>query len=316
MRHLRLWIALALLFAAVAVPAIIFFARPPVLVVTDVPFVALYGTKRLKRQQLVTSLTMFRQVKPVLIADGASPDILIFAITEASSHPLCVLFPRSQAQAAQRYHEQFPEILTVLFSGVASLSGLPSPDGILCVYSTDRETDLYRAGIFAGVLATGVGTGNSELGKVDEEAAQKLDTSRTYAFWQDRYVQSAGRDLFLRGVKEEDPESDVVFASYAAQMPDVNKTSCAIITSAGAEYFADNPKMPIILFSWMDPAFAAREVIIIFDDSHWAMVVPAVQMAIGGQESGKIPSNPLILPERISEKNIVQILKKIANKMP
>jgi hypothetical protein len=311
MRHLRLWITLALLFAAFAVPAIVFLARPPVLVVTDVPFVALYGAKRLQQQRLAASVAMYRRVKPVLVADGASPDILIFAITEAASKPFCVLFPRSQAQAVRRYHEQFPEIPAVLFGGMAPVSELPSPDGILCVYSTDRETDLYRAGVLAGILATG-----GRPGSADEDAAQQTNAPGTYAFWQDRYVQSAERDLLIRGIEEEDPGSQVIFVNYAAQMPDADRISCAILGSSGAEYFANNPKTPIILFSWMDPIFAAMEVAVFFDDSAWAMVVPAARMAVGGQASGKIPSSPLIPKEKISDKTIFQTLKKSAKKVP
>jgi hypothetical protein len=312
MRRIKLWITLAVLFVAFAVPAIIFFARPPVLVVTDVPFVTLYGAKRLQQQRIDASVAMYRQVKPVMVADGASPDILIFAIAEAASRPFCVLFPRSQAQAARRYHEQFPEIPAVLFGGVATVSDLPSPDGILCVYSTDRETDLYRAGLLAGILVTGGRLGSTD----DEDAAQQTNVPGTYAFWQDRYVQSVERDLLIRGIEEENPGSAVIFANYADQMPDADRISCAILSSVGAEYFSNNPKIPIILFSWMNPLFAAMEVLVVFDDSPWAMVVPATQMAIGGQASGKIPSSPLIPKEKIPDKTIFQILKKSAKKVP
>jgi hypothetical protein len=227
-----------------------------------------------------------------------------------------VLFPRGQAQAASRYHEQFPEIPAVLIGGVAPVSELPPPDGVFCVYSTDRETDLYRAGVLAGLI----GSGSAEPGPADGEAAQvsapNSGNQRVYAFWQDRYVQTAERAFFSRGVEEEDPGAVVIFASYAAQMPDVGRISCAVLTGAGASYFENNPRMPIILFSWMDPVFTIREVAVIFDDSPWAMAVPAAKMAYSGQASGKIPSNPLILPGKISDNNLFQILKKSAKKEP
>jgi hypothetical protein len=308
MKRIWLFIALGLLLAAFAVPALVFYARSPLLIVTDMPFVALYGAKRMGQQQHAVSIALFRQVKTILIADGASSDILIFAITESATRPFCVLFPHSQAEAAWRYHEQFPEIPAVLIGGVVPASELPSPDGVFCVYSTDRETDLYRAGIFAGILAAN--------GEAVKPPVQEANTARVYAFWQDRYVQEAERALFFRGIEEEDPGAVVVIVSYEAQMPEAERISCAILTGAGAGYFEDNPRMPIILFSWMDPVFTAREVAVIFDDSPWAMAVPAVQMAAGGQGSGKIPSNPLILQEKISDKNIIKTLKKSAKKVP
>jgi hypothetical protein len=315
MRRIKLLITLTLLLAVFPVPALVFFNRAPVLVVTDVPFVALYGEKRLRQQQIAVSITLFRLVKPVLVADGASPDILVFSITEAASRPFCVLFPRGQAQAASRYHVQFPEIPVALIGGVAPVSELPSPEDFFCVYSTDRETDLYREGLLAGLLGSG-GTRPGPAEKPDQLSDQKPDTQGVYAFWQDRYVQAAERAFFSRWVEEEDTGAAVIFATYASQIPDAGKIACAVLTGAGAAYFDNNPTMPVILFSWMDPAFTASEVAVIFDDSPWAMAVPAARMALSGQVSGKIPSNPLILREKISDNNLFQILKKSAKKVP
>jgi hypothetical protein len=120
-----------------------------VLVVTEAPFAALYGADHLRRERVSASRALFRRVKPVRVADGASPDIVIFAITEASPRPMCVLFARTQAGTALLFHEQFPEIPVVVISGLTAVPELPAPDGLLCVYGTDRETDLYRAGLFA-----------------------------------------------------------------------------------------------------------------------------------------------------------------------
>lgn len=317
MKHIRLLVVLALVFVVLAVPLMLFFIRPPVLVVTDVNFVALYGAERLKRQQYATSITLFRRVKPVMVVDGAGPDILLFAIAEAAVQPFCVLFPRTQSQAAERYHEMFPQIPAVVISGHASASALPSPDGILCVYGTDRRTDLYRAGYFAGILGTEA-LKSAETAKSDNEAApaQSSETRRTYALWQDRYVQAEGREFFLKGVRELDPESNVVFVSSAGQMPGTKALSCVVLTGAGAEYLEHNPPIPLILFSWLDPSFTSKEVTVIFDDSPWALIVPAVQMAVQGQAKGIIPSEPLILSKRVPGDSISRILKNSAKKMP
>lgn len=315
MRHIRLFVVLTLVFAALAVPPVLFFIRPPVLVVTDVNFVFLYGAERLRRQQFAVSITLYRQVKPVMIADGAGSDILLLAITKASARPLCVLFPRTQSQAAERFHEAFPQIPAVVISGMAPASALPSPDGILCVYGTDRQTDLYRAGLFAGILGTAE-TESADNAKSDSEAAtaQGSGTRRTYALWQDRSVRAEGRDIFLTGVKEGDPESNVVFVNSAGQMPDPTTLSCVVLTGAGAGYFENNPKMPLILFSWLDPDLTAKEVIVIFDDSPWGLIIPAVQMAVQGQGEGVIPSEPLVLSKRVAGDSISRILKNSAKK--
>jgi hypothetical protein len=66
----------------------------------------------------------------------------------------------------------------------------------------------------------------------------------------------------------------------------------------------------------MDPALTAREVVVQFDDSVWALVVPAVRMVAKGEVEGKIPSKPLIFPRKITDKNILRQLEKSAKKTP
>jgi hypothetical protein len=328
MRRLKLLIILTLIITALAVPLSLFFVRAPVLVVTDASFAVLYGAPHLRRQQVSASFSLFRRVKPIMIADGASHDIVILAITKAAKQPWCVLFPRSQSLAAMRFHEQFPEIPIALLGGLIPASSLPSPDGFLCVYGTDRETDLYRAGIFAEILGNvplkpadpvekpGRKTEKQEekpekAAEVPQEPAQK-----TYVLWQDRFVREKERDFFSRGAREGNPESTVIFANSVNEIPDMNKISCAVLTGAGAEYLEKSPRTPVILFSWMDPAFAAQEIVALFDDSVWALAVPAARMAVAREAEGKIPSKTLIFSEKIGDNAIVRALKESAKKTP
>jgi len=318
----RIWLLVVCGFigAAVAIPLAVFFLRSPVLVVTDATFAILYGEDNLRRQRFSASVTLFRQVKPVMIADGVSPDMVIFALREASSHPMCVLFARSHAMAALRYHEQFPEIPVVVLRGLVSVPELPSPDGFLCVYGTDRDVDMYRAGLCAGIL----GSARRNLAQQAEEpaknqpetAAPRTDTPQTYVLWQDRSMQGTGREHFTRGVQEEDPESRVIFINLIIQMPDIKGVACLTLTGAGAEYLDRNPPIPLILFSWLDPALTAREVIVQFDDSPWALTVPAARMAAQGLPEGKIPSKPLISSKKTANNNLFKALKESAKKMP
>jgi hypothetical protein len=285
---------------ALAIGVLVFNRRPPVLVVTDAPFIELYGKDRLRRQRIASSFALLRRVKPVITADGASSDIIAVAVSEAAKRPYCVLFPSYLAPAAERYHLEFPEIRAVILCGFSLTSSLPQPDGVLCVYRTDLETDMYRAGLFAGMLG---------LKKSSAEA------KKTCFLWQDRYIQAQDREVFSRGLKESDPEAVARFANYASDIPGSDSISCAVLTRAGADFLDRNPKIPLILFSWLDPYMLPAETAAVFDDSTWALVVPATRMAANSQAEGKIPSK-LVFSGETADNGIDRILKRLAKKMP
>ncbi|MDR2718442.1 MAG: hypothetical protein LBB89_10345 [Treponema sp.] len=317
MKRIRLLVVIALILAVLAAPVVIFCIRPPVLIVTDTSFAVLYGKSHLRRQQRDASFALFRRVKPVMVADSAGSDVVDIAIRAAARQPFCVLFAGNRAEIAVRFHEQFPETPVVLFSGLVKTPEIPSPDGFLCVYDVDRPVDLYRAGLCAGILGVVPPKPVKEVEKQDESAAPPpAFTPKTYVLWQDPYVQSAERELFSRGLREQDPESVIIFVNSLAEMPDMKAISCTVLTGAGAEYLGKNPRMPLILFSWLNPDFTAREVVVLFDDSAWALAVPAVRMAVQRQAGGAIPSKPLIFSAKIADNNIFRMLQKSAKKMP
>ena len=299
MKRIRLLVVLGAVGVVLAAPCAVFYARAPALVVTEDAFVALYGEARLKKERNSAAFALFRQVKPVMVADGVSPDMVMYAIAKPLRRPVCVLFPRSQAMAALRFHEQYPEIPAVVLSGLVTTPELPPPDGFLCVYGTDREVDMYRAGLFAGILG-----------------AARREQAQTYVFWQDSFMPPAGRELFSRGVQEQDPESNAIFINLATQLPDSKGIACVTLTGAGAEYLERNVPVPQILFGWLDPAMLPREVAVQFDDSVWALAVPAARLAAQRQAEGKIPSKPLIFSRKIADNSIFRTLKKSAKKMP
>jgi hypothetical protein len=301
LKYIKPLLASAAICIALAVTALVYYSRSPALIVTDAPFIELYGKKRLRRQQAASSLALFRRVKPVITADGASPDIIVAAVSGAARHPYCVLFPGYLVSAAEQFHLQFPETPAAILCGFSPPSGLPQPDGVLCVYRTDLNTDLYRAGLFAGLLGL---KGNSS------ENAQ-----RTCFLLQDRYVQGPERESFSRGLKESDPGAAARFANSAAEIPG-SGVSCAVLTRSGAEYLDKNAKIPLILFTWLDPSMLPAEIAAVFDDSTWAVCVPAVRMAAGGQAEGKIPSKPLLFSGEFADNGIDRILRQLAKKMP
>ena len=300
LKYLKLLAVPAAIVIALGVTALVFKSRPPVLVVTDAPFIDLYGKDRLWRKLIASSFTLFRLVKPVVTVDGASPDIIAAAVSEAAPKPYCVLFPVYLSQAAELYHTQFPEIKAVILGGF-NLSGLPQPDGVLCVYRTDIEADLYRAGLFAGLIGL---------------KKSSPDAPRICFLWQDRYIQAAEREVFSRGLRESDPDAVARFANSASDMPGPESISCAVLTRSGGEYLERSPKAPLILFSWLDPSMLPAETAAVFDDSTWALLVPATRMAADSQAEGKIPSKPFIFSGETSDKGIDRILKQLAKKMP
>ena len=301
MKRIILIVALAVILIASAVPLIVFFSRAPVLIVTDAGFVSIYGQQRLQEQQRSASFSLFRQVKPVMIADGAGPDIVLVALAESASRPYCVIFPRRYSRAAEQYHEENPQVPIALIAGLVQSSSLPDPNGILCVYRSDRETDLFRAGLLAGIFA------GQELLHTAEKAV---------ALWQDRGVSEEMRELFSLGVREQNPETEVIFANTLGAMPTEDNLAVAVLTGAGSDYLDRRPRVPVVLFSWLNPELVPRQVFALFDDSTWGLAVPAVQMAINGVSEGIIPSKPLIISEHIADNGIFRRLRNAAKKTP
>ena len=300
-KHKKPAVALAVILIALATGALVFNSRSPVLVVTDAAFMGLYGKDRIQRQSIASSFALFRRVKPVITADGASPDILVTAVSETSRHPYCVLFPGYLAPSAERYHMEFPEVHTALFSGVSPSSDLPQSDGVLCVYRTDLETDLYRAGLFAGLIGL---------------KRNPSDAQRISFLCQDRNIQAGEREFFSRGLSESDPGAVARFVNAASDIPGPEGISCVVLTSSGAEYLDRNAKIPLILFTWLDTSMLPAEIIAVFDDSAWAVAVPAVRMAVKSQAEGIIPSKPLVFSGESADNGIGRILRRLAKKTP
>jgi hypothetical protein len=290
--------ALALIIGIVlvlAAPALVFFIRSPVLIVIDIPFSSLYGgTRRVLLRQVFASLALFRQVKPVMIAEGAGPDVLVFAVEEAASRslsrrPYCVLFPYRYSEAALRYREQFPGIPAVLLEGRAGQrSGIAAGSGLF-VFKTDQESDMYRAGLCAAILSGGTG--------------------KTVVF-QDYSIEETGRRAFADGLREGGNGTAPLFLGGFYELSDFSGISCVVLAGSGAEYFEQNLTHPVIFYTWLDPGMVPPEVVLVFDDSPWALAVPAVKMIAKNQNEGRIPSDLLILSTKIADKDILRRLKK------
>jgi hypothetical protein len=160
---------------------------------------------------------------------------------------------------------------------------------------------MYRAGLFAGALG---------IKKSSAEA------QRTCFMLQDPYIQAAEREFFFRGLRESDSRAVVRFVNSATDIPAPEGISCMVLSRSGGEYLDNNAKIPLILFTWLDPSMLPAETAAVFDDSTWALVVQTARMAISSQAEGKIPSKPLVFSGESADNGIDRILKQLAKKTP
>jgi hypothetical protein len=250
-----------------------------VLVITDAPFVALYGEERLLREQRLASLALFRRVKPVMIADEASDDILQAAIEAASTRPYCVIFPLRYALTARFYRENNAEIPVIILEGRYSKEGTNPLTSLIgssrddyFIYGADMEADFYRAGLAAVFL--------------DD------DKNGSIVVFVEPHTQRQGREIFTKTLKElEKPMKNYFFTVYSQQQVSrINGICCAILEESGSDFLEKHLDIPVILFTWLNPRLIPLNIAVIFDDSPLIQAVPAVKMAAAGLTTGRIPS--------------------------
>lgn len=273
---------------------IVYFARSPVLIVTDQTFILLYGEERIRSEQKSASKSLFRRVKIVSIADDVADDIVKIAVSDASSRPFCVIFPLRFARAARLYREENTQIPVILLDGRNNderfLSALGSDENDYFIYKTDVDSDFYRAGITAAAFIT------EENGRI----AVLLDPG----------ILSQAGEAFSRGVDSLENPPRVSFYTSIQENIENPDIFCVVLAGAGAEYFDREmeTRKPVILFTWLDPVYLPDDVVITVNDSPLVQAVPAVRMAASNTANGKIQSKFLV----INKKNIDRaILRKI-----
>jgi hypothetical protein len=266
----------------------LFFFRPPVVLVTDLAFEGLYGQWRTWEKRIETSVRLFRPVVMARVAENIGSDVVVFAVEEAAAAPYAVLFPYRYYEGARRYAGQYPEVPVVLLGNGIGKS--PAAEASLFI-RTDRRTDFYRAGRCAAVFA--------------------LDGGGQVLFFQDDLVSLEDREAFLLGLQEQGYDQRPIYISINSEYAALSDISCVVMTGPAAAFLEQNEKIPIILFSWVDPAITSAEIKLIFDDSPWALAVRVVEMVSRGQEPGPIPSDIVVLERRIASEGVLQNLKKV-----
>jgi hypothetical protein len=178
-----------------------------------------------------------------------------------------------------------------------------------CV-ETDKKTDFYRAGLCAAAFA--------------------LHNEGGILFFQGNTVVPADRDAFIQGLRRQGYENNPMFVYSSVEFEPNNGFSCAVIAGPAVSFLSKNAAIPMIAFSWIDPAFTSGEVKIIFDDSPWALALELVgtfKQTFGLQQtfgllqtkglrdpgSALLPSEITALKARIGDEGLWQDIQKIIN---
>ena len=269
----------ASIIMVLAVPLIIFHSRSPVLILTEQSLLRLYGEDRIRSESFRSSLSLFRPVKTVVVANDSGDDIVQYAVAEASSRPYFVLFPSRFVRSAEIYHNHNPGNRIILMetsnsAGNFVVNAQNDSHIDFFTFRSDVEADFYRAGYIAAML--------------DLE-----NTGRNLVFLHNS-VYSQGRSAFLRAQEDQNkPQGTQFFTNYSAQSGNLD-FSCVIIAGAGYEFVEEEHGIPVILFSWLNPPFLPSDVVLVVNDSPWALTVQAVRLAESGAATGNIPSKLII----------------------
>ncbi|MDR2965511.1 MAG: hypothetical protein LBU88_07025 [Treponema sp.] len=295
-----------LIGAAIAIltPYIIFLCRQPVLIVSDMAFIPLYGKERLRSESRAAALALYRPVKMVMTADDAGDDVVPHAISNVSRRPYCVIFPLRFTYSARMYREQNPDIPIIILEGrygenspANNILGPTAPD--FFIYKTDINTDFYIAGLAAAILVI-----NREKTEETEEIEEK---GRIVVFIESD-VQRQGREAFLRGINTlENPPNTSFYTSFG-QFSHGPGIICAILAGTGGAFMENSHDIPVIFYTWADPQLIPEEAVLILDDSPLAQTVTAVRMASEGLAEGQIQS-------KIIYKNPQKINRRLLHKM-
>ncbi|GHV61605.1 hypothetical protein AGMMS49587_06180 [Spirochaetia bacterium] len=278
---------LAAIILILAFLAGFFFSRSPALILSDASFDALYGPRRALIAQARLSLGLFRPVKKVLLAESAGPDAAVFALEEASRRPFGAILPARYGRGGQRYAEAHPDVPVAVIEGRGR--GGANIEENLRYIAADAGTDAYRAGRCAAILAQAGGAADGDGGGI--------------LFFQDEQNFPFNRESFLAGLREEGFMKDPVFLSLNSNYSSYENISCVVLTGASPHFLDRNIKVPVILFSWLDPALTSANVRLVFDDSPWALAFRAFRA------EKSLPSDIIIQEKRIEDPEALRKIK-------
>jgi len=289
-------IILIILVIIALVTFAVYQLRSPVLIITEQSFVGLYGEKRLQNQSLRLSISLFRPVKAVIIANDAGDDIVPYAITEVSTRPFCVIFPYRFIRSADLYRDLNPNARIVILQG--RYSGRRSAEVIQSgyfVYKTDIESDFYRAGLAAAAI---VEENNGSIAVIIEPR-------------QNSSFGAQAREAFLKAVNERENPLTVSFFTSLSSSFDNAGHSCVVMAGTGNDFFDRKTGTPVIMFSWLDPLIVPYDVVLVIDDSPWAQARQVVNLVSSGEKEGVLKSKFAVTNSINIDKGILRKIRKI-----
>jgi hypothetical protein len=291
---IKIIIIIAVFSLVLMIPFFFYLSRPPVLIVTDLAFVSLYGEKRVKQEGRAASLVLFRRVHLVSVADDASDDIVRIAVTDASSAPFCVIFPLRFIRGARIYREQNPGIPVIILEGRHGDSSTNSVIGSnlndYYIYKTDINTEFQKAGMAAAALDMG------KNGKI--------------AVFLDKQIQAQATAAFLQGINSFENSPQALFFNDFSQFYEIPGLSCVVLAGSGVEFLENNEGIPIIIFSWVDPLLLQSETALLINDSSLTQSVEAVRMVIAGQKEGLLQSKFVYFKNNYINRKILRKIYK------
>ncbi|MDR2418834.1 MAG: hypothetical protein LBD79_07245 [Treponema sp.] len=267
----------------------VFLFRAPVLLVTDAPFDALYGRTRALLKRVEASLRLFRRVMPVSVSVDTGSDVVAFMVEEAAWSPYLVLFPYRYLEGARRYAEAFPETPVFVLGGRSR----EKDTEFLGFVSTDSATDFYRAGLCAALIAFD-----------SEQVAGEV------LLFQGDPIPVEWSVAFLAGLQEKGFEREPKYLSVTEDYSDTQNVVCVVMSGQATTFLERNLNIPVILFSWVDPALTSQAVTVIFDDSPWALLIRVARTM--GKEGTSLPSEMLFPTEKMADR---KMLKQVRDKM-
>lgn len=275
-RRKKIIIFIIIALVLFSIPVFIYLLRSPVLIVGDLSFERLYGPMRLRQMNFQVSRELLRRVLAVSVAETSGPDLLTIAVEGAAKSPGAVLFPSRYVEGARYYKDKYPE--TPVFVIGEAIKG--KTDTGLVFVRTNTEEDLYRAGLCAAFLAG------------ENKVLYFGETSLPDRYW----------NVFKEGLKEQGYEKDPVFINISSDFSSFSDIGCVVLAGAASKFLERNLKIPIILFSWVDPVMTPRMVKVVFDDSPWALAPLLFKASSPTEEEILLSSMPMVLPGRIEEK--------------
>jgi len=268
---LRTKLLLSGFLAVLASAVLLFLLRAPVVLVSDEQFETLHGKRRDGIARLATSVALWRKVELAIVAPSAPPEAA--AEAAAAYGPACAVFPFRYAAGADSFAARFPEIPAIVTNAVPRADGADGAAGAagagrVLSASVDGYADWRRAGRAAGILCAAETVPAFLTEKDGSPPSPELQAS------------------FAEGLASVGYSGVPIILRSGTAVPVGAKIGCLVLAAASpAARLAEFPGIPLIIFTWLDSALLPGNAAVVFDDSPWALLLPAARAALRSESS-------------------------------